>query len=78
MRRNFIQNTETTEIKYFSLDEIPENLANEKSNKEQIEMCFKAYKDKNLEVIFDWITKNIVNRLMFIKINIIKLLDNKN
>lgn len=50
---NFIQNTETIEIKYFSLDEIPENLANEKSNKEQIKMCFKAYKDKNLEVIFD-------------------------
>lgn len=50
---NFIQNSETTEIKYFSLDEIPENLANEKSNKEQIEMCFKAYKDKNWEVKFD-------------------------
>lgn len=50
---NFIQNSETTEIKYFSLDEIPENLANEKSNKEQIEMCFKAYKDKNWEVNFD-------------------------
>ena len=39
----FIENIETTEIKYFSLDEIPNNLAEEKTNNEQIEMCFKAY-----------------------------------
>ena len=38
----FIPNIETTEIKYFSLDEIPNNLAEEKTNREQIEMCFKA------------------------------------
>ena len=38
----FIENIETTEIKYFSLDEIPNNLAEEKTNNEQIEMCFKA------------------------------------
>lgn len=49
----FIENIETTEIKYFSLDELPNNLAEEKTNKEQIEMCFKAYKDKNWQTQFD-------------------------
>ena len=42
----FIENIETTEIKYFPLNEIPNNLAEEKTNREQIEMCFEAYKDK--------------------------------
>ncbi len=37
---------------YFSLDEIPP-LAEEKNNKEQIEMCFAAYRDKDWEVQFD-------------------------
>ena len=32
----FIENIETTEIAYFSIDEIPDNLAEEKTNKEQI------------------------------------------
>ena len=45
----FIENIETTEIKYFSLDEIPNNLAEEKTNNEQIEMCFKAYKDEQFD-----------------------------
>ena len=49
----FIENIETTEIKYFSLDEIPNNLAEEKTNKEQIEMCFKAFKDENWQTQFD-------------------------
>jgi len=49
----FVENIETTEIKYFSLDEIPNNLAVEKNNKEQIEMCFEAYKNKNWQVQFD-------------------------
>lgn len=49
----FIKNIETTEVKYFSLDELPNNLAEEKTNKEQIEMCFKAYNDKNWETQFD-------------------------
>lgn len=48
----FIKNIETTEIKYFSMDELP-LLAEEKSNREQIEMCFKAYNDKNWQVQFD-------------------------
>ena len=50
---NFIENIETTEIKYFSLDEIPNNLAEEKTNKEQIKMCFEAYQDENWQTQFD-------------------------
>lgn len=49
----FIENIETTEIKYFSLDEIPNNLAEEKTNNKQIEMCFKAYKDEKWQTQFD-------------------------
>lgn len=49
----FIENIETTETKYFSLDELPSDLAEEKTNKEQIEMCFKAYNDKNWQTEFD-------------------------
>ena len=49
----FIENIETTEIKYFSLDEIHNNLAEEKTNNEQIEMCIKAYKDEKWQTQFD-------------------------
>lgn len=49
----FVKNIETTETGYFSLDEIPDNLAEEKTNKEQIEMCFEAYKDANWQTQFD-------------------------
>ena len=49
----FKKNIETTEIQYFSIDEIPNNLAEEKTNKEQIEMCFKSYNDKNWQTQFD-------------------------
>ncbi len=49
----FVENIETTEIRYFSLDDIPSNLAEEKTNKEQIEMCFNAYKDENWQTQFD-------------------------
>ena len=49
----FIKNIETTEIEYFALDNIPNNLAEEKTNKEQIEMCFEAYNDKNWETQLD-------------------------
>ena len=49
----FKENTETTEIKYFSLDEIPQNLANEKTSMEQIEMCFRALNDSNWQTKFD-------------------------
>ena len=49
----FEKNIETTEIKYFSLEDLPDILAEEKTNKEQIEMCFKAFKDANWQVQFD-------------------------
>ena len=49
----FVKNIETTEIKYFSLDELPENLATEKTTKAQIEMCFNAYNDPNWQCEFD-------------------------
>ena len=49
----FIENIETTGTQYFSLDNLPSNLAEEKSNKEQIEMCFNAYYDKNWQTQFD-------------------------
>lgn len=49
---SFKENIETTASGYFSLDELP-LLAEEKNNKEQIEMCFKAMKDENWKVQFD-------------------------
>ena len=49
----FAENIETTETKYFAKDEIPENMANEKTNKEQILMCFDAYEAKHWKVLFD-------------------------
>ncbi len=49
----FKENIETTEIKYFGIDELPENLANAKNNKKQIKMCFEAYKNPNWETQFD-------------------------
>lgn len=49
----FEENIETTEIKYFSLDELPDHLAEEKVNKEQIKMCFEAYNDENWQTQFD-------------------------
>lgn len=49
----FVENIETTETKYFSLDEIPENLAEEKTSKEQIKMCFEAANSENWQTLFD-------------------------
>ena len=48
-----VYDIETTETKYFSLEDLPTNLAEEKTNREQIEMCFKAYNDKNWQTQFD-------------------------
>lgn len=49
----FVPNIETTEIDWFSGEDLPENLALEKTTKAQIEMCFEAEKDKNWKVLFD-------------------------
>lgn len=48
----FEENIETTEIKYFLIDELP-LLAEEKNNKEQIEMCIRAARDENWKVEFE-------------------------
>lgn len=49
----FAENIETTGFEYFSLDNLPVNLAEEKTSKEQIEMCFDAVQDKNWSTYFD-------------------------
>ena len=49
---NFIENIETSESQYFSLEELPP-LAGEKCNEEQIRMCFDAYRAENWIVRFD-------------------------
>lgn len=48
----FEKNLETTDSRYFGLDELPE-LAEEKNTKEQIEMCFEAYQAENWVTMFD-------------------------
>lgn len=49
---SFTANTETIGSKFFGLDELPP-LAEEKNNREQIELCFKAHKSDKWEPIFD-------------------------
>ena len=48
----FQANTETTESRYFSPDELP-LLAEEKNTAEQIKMCFAAYANPNRQTEFD-------------------------
>lgn len=48
----FEQNIETVESRYFGLDELP-MLAEEKNNREQIEMCFDAYHSPNWKTLID-------------------------
>lgn len=49
----FEKNIETTEIRYFGRDELPQELAAEKTTKEQILMCFSAAENENAPVFFD-------------------------
>lgn len=49
---SFTVNTETTESKYFGMDELP-LLAEEKNNAEQIKMCFDAYYADQWKTLFD-------------------------
>lgn len=48
----FKENIETTESRYFGRDELP-RLAEEKNNKEQIEMCFEACHSENWKTLID-------------------------
>ena len=49
----FQKNIETVESKYFSENEIPDNLAEEKCTAEQIKLCFKAHRSEFWETQFD-------------------------
>jgi ADP-ribose pyrophosphatase YjhB (NUDIX family) len=48
----FVQNTETIDSQYFSLEELPE-IASEKCSEEQIRMCFDAYQNKEWTVRYE-------------------------
>lgn len=50
---SFVKNIETTGIAFFKENEIPENLAKEKTTKQQIELCFEAYHNPSLPTFFD-------------------------
>ena len=50
---SFAENIETTGIGYFNRDELPANLATEKTTAEQIQMCFDANNDNNWKTQFD-------------------------
>ena len=50
---SFAENIETTGIGYFIRDELPANLATEKTTAEQIQMCFDANNDNNWKTQFD-------------------------
>ena len=50
---SFQPNLETIGCDFFSMDELPEPLAKEKTNLEQIRMCFEAAENENWKVIFD-------------------------
>lgn len=50
---SFAENIETTEIGYFSRDELPTNLATEKTTAQQIQMCLNAYFEDNWKTQFD-------------------------
>ncbi|MDO5344547.1 MAG: NUDIX hydrolase [Lachnospiraceae bacterium] len=48
----FLPNIETIGADYFGLDELP-CLAEEKNNREQIEMCFQAMRSEHWEALYD-------------------------
>lgn len=48
----FEKNIETTESRYFEVDELPA-LAKEKNNEAQIRMCFEAYYAEHWVTLFD-------------------------
>lgn len=52
MGGEFVPNLETTDTGWFSLEELP-RLAEEKNNREQIEMCFRAMDAPHWEALFD-------------------------
>ncbi len=49
----FTENVETTEIAFFDVENLPANLAKEKTTAQQIKMCFEAYEEENWQPYFD-------------------------
>ena len=49
---SFTENDETIASGYFALDNLPE-LSEDKGSKEQVEMCFKAYRNPNWQAEFE-------------------------
>lgn len=49
----FRKNSETVETGFFSMEELPKNLAEEKTSLKQIEMCFSAYNSSTWQPLFD-------------------------
>ena len=47
-----VSNIETSGFDYVPIDELP-SLAEEKNNREQIEMCFKAMQSETWEALYD-------------------------
>ena len=50
---SFENNIETTEIRYFGKDELPDSLAVEKTTEEQIRLCLEAYESEKWETVFE-------------------------
>ncbi|MGN1024134.1 MAG: NUDIX hydrolase N-terminal domain-containing protein [Lachnospiraceae bacterium] len=50
---SFAKNLETTESRYFSREELPENMAGEKCTKEQVLLCFAFYDHPDQPTQFD-------------------------
>lgn len=49
----FQPNIETTEARYFARHELPENIAEEKTSREQIDRCFVAAADPDWQTRID-------------------------
>ena len=52
IENDFMDNTETTEAGFFSIDSLPP-LSTERNTQKQIEMCFESKKSKVFETVFD-------------------------
>jgi ADP-ribose pyrophosphatase YjhB (NUDIX family) len=52
IKSNFVDNTETLDASFFSIDSLP-TLSTDRTTVKQIEMCFKARKHKVFETLFD-------------------------
>ncbi|MDR2287167.1 MAG: hypothetical protein LBE04_06800 [Prevotellaceae bacterium] len=49
----FEANIETVQRDFFDISSLPSPLATEKNNKEQIKLCFQAFRSENWSTVFD-------------------------